>query len=158
LCSKLGSIGYIAVISLMVLFLGGCVSSSVNTDTVSVVRVIDGDTVVIAGGQRVRYIGIDTPEVDPEEAFGGEAADVNRELVQGKVVNLEKDTSETDRYGRLLRYVWVDGTMVNIELVRRGLAKAKEYPPDTKYQSLLETAELEARLARRGMWIVDQDN
>jgi micrococcal nuclease len=118
-----------------------------------VTEVIDGDTITIAGGDRVRYIGIDTPEIHPQvEAFGREAWQANRELVEGKAVRLERDVSETDKYDRLLRYVWVDGTMVNAELVRRGLAEAKAYPPDTKYRSFLEQAEAEARQAGRGMW------
>lgn len=119
----------------------------------TVTRVIDGDTIVIGSGQRVRYIGIDTPEVYPElEAYGMEAWQANRGLVEGKEVRLERDVSETDKYGRLLRYVYVDGVLVNAELVRLGLAEAKAYPPDTKYQDLLEQQEREARQAGRGMW------
>ena len=133
------------------LTLASCAAiSAPGTDRVS--RVVDGDTVVLSTGQRVRYIGVDTPEMDPVEPFGREAAEANRQLVEGKAVRLEKDVSETDRYGRLLRYVWVDDTMVNLELVRRGLAEAKAYPPDTRYQLLLEAAEAEAKLAGRGMW------
>ena len=131
--------------------LAGCVADI--EDQVRVVRVIDGDTIEIEGGERVRYIGIDTPEVYPDlEAFGREACQANRQLVEGKTVRLEKDVSETDRYGRLLRYVWVDNTMVNAELVRQGLARAKAYPPDTRYQKYLDQAEAEAREADRGMW------
>ena len=114
---------------------------------------IDGDTITIEGGYRVRYIGIDTPEVHPDlEAFGTEAWQANRKLVEGKVVRLEQDASQTDKYGRLLRYVWVDDILVNAELVRLGLARAQAYPPDTKYQDYLEQMELEAREASRGMW------
>ena len=114
---------------------------------------IDGDTITIEGGYRVRYIGIDTPEVHPEEEpFGIEAWQANRRLVEGKKVRLERDTSETDKYGRLLRYVWVDDILVEAELVRQGLARAKAYPPDTKYQDYLEQMEIEAREAGRGMW------
>ncbi|MFC1957820.1 thermonuclease family protein [Chloroflexota bacterium] len=86
------------------------------------------------------------------EAFGIEAWQANRKLVEGKEVRLERDVSETDKYGRLLRYVWVDGTLVNAELVRQGLAEAKAYPPDTKYQDYLEQMETEAREAGRGIW------
>ena len=139
-------------LSFLVLSLGACLPASTATNTISVTIVIDGDTVVISSGEKVRYIGIDTPEVFPEEAFGQEATKANRELVLGKSVRLEKDISETDKYNRLLRYVWVDDTMVNVELVRRGLAVAKAYPPDTKYRALLEAAESEAILAGRGMW------
>ena len=101
----------------------------------------------------MRYIGIDAPEIHPEvEAFGIEAWEANRELVEGKEVRLERDVSQTDKYGRLLRYVWVDNLLVEAELVRQGLARAKAYPPDTKYQDYLEQMEEEAREAGRGMW------
>jgi micrococcal nuclease len=134
----------------------GCELAPATTtaaDTVRVTRVIDGDTIVISTGEHVRYIGMDTPEMNPTpEPYAEAATEANRQLVEGKVVRLEKDVSETDRYGRLLRYVWVDGTMVNRELVQRGLAEAKAYPPDTRYQPLLEAAEAEARLAGRGIW------
>ena len=87
---------------------------------------------------RVRYIGIDTPEtVHPtrgEEPYGREASTRNRELVMGETIYLEKDVSETDRHGRLLRYVWLDGeTMVNAALVAEGYAQVSTYPPDVKY-------------------------
>jgi micrococcal nuclease len=128
-------------------------ATATAADTLRVTRVIDGDTIVISTGQHVRYIGMDTPEMSPTpEPFAKAATEANRQLVEGKSVRLEKDISETDRYGRLLRYVWVDGTMVNQELVRRGLARAKAYPPDTRYQLLLEAAEAEARLGGRGIW------
>ena len=122
-------------------------------DTARVIQVIDGDTITIEGGYRVRYIGIDTPEIHPDlEAFGIEAWQANRKLVEGKNVHLEKDVSETDKYGRLLRYVWIDDILVNAELVRQGLARAKAYPPDIRYQDYLEQMEAEAREAGRGMW------
>ena len=122
-------------------------------DTARVIEVIDGDTIVIEGGYRVRYIGIDTPEVYPRaEAFGKEAWQANRTLVEGKVVRLERDVSQTDTYGRLVRYVYVDDIFVNAELVRQGLAQAQAYPPDTEYQDYLEQMEDEAREAGRGMW------
>lgn len=118
-----------------------------------VTQVIDGDTIIIEGDYRVRYIGIDTPEIHPEvEAFGMEAWQANRRLVEGKEVCLEGDLSETDKYGRLLRYVYVNDILVNAELVRQGLAKANAYPPDTKYQNYLEDLETEARQAGRGIW------
>ena len=137
-------------IILLLLLLCGC-SSPPNIARVT--QVIDGDTITIEGGYRVRYIGIDTPEVYPQvEAFGMEAWQANRKLVAGREVHLERDISETDRYGRLLRYVYVDDIFVNAELVRQGLAQAKAYPPDTKYQGDLEELEAEAREAGRGMW------
>jgi micrococcal nuclease len=71
---------------------------------------------------------------------------------KGRTVRLEQDVSDTDQYGRLLRYVYVDSIFINAELVRRGLARAKAYPPDTKYHDYLEELETEARHANRGMW------
>lgn len=140
------------LLALVLLLLALCSCQS-PADTAKVIQVIDGDTIKIAGGSYVRYIGIDTPEVYPErEALGMEACLANRELVEGKRVRLEQDVSDTDRYGRLLRYVYVNDIFVNAELVKRGLARAKAYPPDTKYQEYLEKLEAEARLANRGMW------
>jgi len=105
---------------------------------------------------KVRYIGIDAPELDDERAefcaLAQEATRYNRQLVEGKTVRLEKDISETDKYGRLLRYVYVDDIFVNAELVGQGLAWAKAYEPDTKYQDILEKAEAEARQDKIGVW------
>jgi endonuclease YncB( thermonuclease family) len=118
------------------------------------VQVLDGDTISISiDGQtyRLRYIGIDTPE--DSAPFANEATDFNRKLVEGQQVTLEKDVSETDRYGRLLRYVYLaDGTLVNAELVRLGFARAVAYPPDTRYQRLLLQKEQEAQAAGLGIW------
>lgn len=139
-------------LALLALFplLSGCSSSS---DLVRVERVIDGDTIIVEGGWRVRYIGIDAPEVYPEaEYYGREAWQANRELVEGRLVRLEKDVSETDRYGRLLRYVYVDGVLVNAELLRGGYAHARSYPPDLKYQQSFEELERQARGAGWGLW------
>jgi micrococcal nuclease len=121
--------------------------------------VVDGDTIKVAiGGQvhTVRYIGIDTPEtVHPErpvEWMGAEADAANTRLVAGRVVRLERDVSDRDRHGRLLRYVWVGEVMVNAELVRLGYAEVSTYPPNVKYQDLFLRLQAEARDARRGLW------
>ena len=122
-------------------------------DTVLVQRVVDGDTVVLAGGERVRYIGIDTPEVTDGPAFyGPEAKEANRRLVEGRRVRLERDITDRDRYDRLLRYVYVDGVMVNAELVREGFARVLDYPPDTRYTTCFTALEEEAIEEGRGMW------
>jgi len=124
-----------------------------------VVRVVDGDTIdILIGGEtlRLRYIGVDTPEtVDPRRpvgCFGKEASARNRELVDGKTVGLEKDVSETDRYGRLLRYVWLEGRMVNAQLVEEGYATASTYPPDVRHADLFANLQAQARQAGRGLW------
>ncbi len=121
-----------------------------------VINVIDGDTIKIEGGQVVRYIGIDTPETThpskPVQCYGKEASDKNRELVEGKEVKLEKDVSETDKYGRLLRYVWLGDMLVNEYLVREGYAQSSSYPPDVKYQNRFLEAQRQAREEKRGLW------
>jgi endonuclease YncB( thermonuclease family) len=126
------------------------------TDAVMVQKVIDGDTIELADGRHVRLIGIDTPEtVDPRRpvgCFGREASDKNKELVEGKNVRLVKDISETDKYGRLLRYVYVGDIFVNEYLVREGYARASSYPPDVRYRDLFREAEADARINKRGLW------
>jgi len=150
-------IKHISII-LVLLFLVLAIACSAPTAPL-VTRVIDGDTIEvnIAGTiYKVRYIGIDTPELDDKRAefcaLAQEATRYNRQLVEGKTVRLEKDISETDKYGRLLRYVYVDDILVNAELVREGLAWAKAYPPDTKYQAYLEELEAEAKQDRVAIW------
>lgn len=133
------------------------------TESAAVVRVVDGDTIVVDRGhgqEKVRYIGVDTPEtVDPSRPvawMGPEASAANERLVEGRSVVLEKDVSEVDRYGRLLRYVWLpDGTtwtLVNLELVREGYAQVSTYPPDVKYVDAYLAAQAVAREAGLGLW------
>ncbi len=133
------------------------------TETARVVRVVDGDTIVVRLGGRdehLRYIGMDTPETvkpgSPVQWMGPEASRANAALVDGRTVVLEKDVSETDRYGRLLRYVWlVDGdrwTLVDLELVRRGFAQVETDPPDVKYADRFVAAQRAARAAGLGLW------
>src|SRR3990167_4708201 len=132
------------------------IADTKDSDTFHVVRVIDGDTIELDGGIKVRYIGIDTPEtVNPNtdvECYGNESSAKNKELLEDKDVRLEKDISETDRYGRLLRYVYVGDVFINDYLVRQGYANASSYPPDIKYQDVFTEAEKEARDNNRGLW------
>jgi micrococcal nuclease len=133
------------------------------TERATVLRVVDGDTIVVdrgRGSERVRYIGVDTPETvkpgSPVEWMGKEASAANRALVEGRDVILERDVSEVDRFGRLLRYVWVaEGTgllLVNLELVRLGFAQVVTYPPDVRYVDLYLDAQRAARDAGLGLW------
>jgi micrococcal nuclease len=128
-------------------------------ERIKVAHVVDGDTIKLEDGQVVRYIGIDTPEtVDPRkpvQCFGKEASAKNRELVEGKEVRLVKDTSETDKYKRLLRYIYVGDVFVNDYLVRNGYAHSSSYPPDVKHQDQFRVAEQEARENKRGLWADD---
>lgn len=124
-----------------------------------VVRVVDGDTIHVRIGERmekVRYIGVNTPEVHHptkgEEPGGREAAAVNHDLVAGKRVELELDVQHYDRYGRLLAYVWLGGMMVNAELVQRGYAQVMTVPPNVRYQKLFLKLQRDARQAGRGLW------
>lgn len=125
-------------------------------DKYLVSRVVDGDTIELATGETLRYIGIDTPETvkpnTPVECFGKEASAMNKKLVEGKYVTLEKDVSETDKYGRLLRYVYLDGVMVNKVLVEEGYANSASFPPDIAKQEVFKLAELQAREAGKGLW------
>ena len=125
----------------------------------TVVRVVDGDTIHVRVGahvEKVRYIGVNTPEVHHPtkgvEPGGREAAAVNRRLVQGQGVRLELDVQERDRYGRLLAYVWVGGVMINAELVRLGYAQVMTVPPNVRYQDMFLKLQREAHQAGRGLW------
>lgn len=111
---------------------GGATTS--GGDTARVSNVIDGDTIdVILDGEevRVRYVGVNTPERD--ETCYSEAMAANRAMVEGQTVRLVKDESETDRYGRLLRYVYVGNTFVNEQLVAQGYAEVVLYAPDERF-------------------------
>ena len=127
--------------------------------TATVVRVVDGDTIQVQIGDRtekVRYIGMDTPETHhPRKGAqpgGREATEVNRRLVDGKTVRLDLDVQERDRYGRLLAYVWVGRVMVNAELLRLGYAQVMTVPPNVAYHGEFLRLEREAREAGRGLW------
>lgn len=119
-----------------------------------VVRVIDGDTIELADGYRVRYLGIDTPELG--EPYGTEASDKNRQLVEGKRVELQRGKRDQDEYGRLLRYVYVDGVFVNAELIAQGYARAYIFDPDERYSQVLVQLEQYAKISKRGLWSVKE--
>ncbi|MCX7623289.1 MAG: thermonuclease family protein [Thermomicrobium sp.] len=137
---------------------------AVSGERATVRTVIDGDTLTVLNARGefvVRLIGIDAPERGderrPPECYHEEATRILADLAPpGSVVFLERDVSETDRYGRLLRYVWVERAgrwiLVNEELVRRGAAVAREYPPDTRYAGRLAAAERVARSVGEGLW------
>jgi micrococcal nuclease len=125
--------------------------STTSEQSFLVAKVIDGDTITLEDGRKVRYIGIDAPEVHGD-CFAQEATQKNKELVLNKRVQLVKDKSEVDRYGRLLRYVYVNDIFVNNTLVREGFAMSKKYPPDTKFSQQFMKAEEEARNQGKGLW------
>ena len=134
-----------------------------SNNKIVVSKVIDGDTVDLNTGQRVRYIGIDTPEINygkKSECFAQEAKEFNKSLVDKKEIKIEKDISDKDKFGRVLRYVYIEdeatssAIFVNEYLVRKGYAIVSTYPPDIKYIDDLLNAQREARENNRGLWDV----
>jgi micrococcal nuclease len=121
-----------------------------SLEIVTVAQVVDGDTIELTNGRKVRYIGINTPERD--QPYYAEATAANRQLVEGKNIQLEYDVETFDQYGRTLAYVWVDGLMANLEIVKRGFANAFTVPPNVRYEEQFRQAEREAREAGRGLW------
>lgn len=134
---------------------------------VKVVRAIDGDTIEIEGKIKVRYIGINTPEIyhdttgkkTGEQCFANESYLENKKLVEGKTVTLIKDVSDKDKYGRLLRYVYVDpsessgqATFINDYLIKNGYAKIMTIKPDIKYSQQFKTDQADAKTNNLGIW------
>jgi micrococcal nuclease len=133
-------------------------------------RAIDGDTLQLESGERLRLIGIDTPEVhDSEKLYkdsrrsgedvakikelGRRAWDFTRSLTEGKRLSLEFDVERHDKYGRLLAYAYLkDGTFVNARIVEEGYASLMTFPPNVKYAGLLSKLYRQAREQRRGLW------
>jgi|SRR6185436_6486588 len=126
-------------------------------ELIKVAEAIDGDTIILANGDHLRYIGIDTPEEfdprKPVQCFALQAAAKNRELVEGKMIKFYKDVNETDKYGRWLGYVYLeDGTFVNEKLVREGYAFSYPYVPDISKTEIFRMAEEYARTNKLGLW------
>lgn len=129
-----------------------------------VIRVVDGDTIVVridGRDERVRYIGVDAPEVanaaagTVPECGGDDAQAANEALVAGASLVLERDVSDRDRFGRLLRHAWLAGEpwrLVGLELVEAGAVEARAYPPDTARDRELDAAERAAREREAGIW------
>ncbi len=122
------------------------------------VRVRDGDTVVLEGGRKVRLLGIDAPEMEregrPADFLAHKAKKVLTGLAQGKRVRLEYDKLRYDHYGRILAYLFLpDGSNLNQVLVRQGLARVYTIKPNMRYRNDLLAAQQEAIQARRGIWL-----
>lgn len=144
----------------------------VNTDTgafvrATIQRVVDGDTFELTTGEKVRIIGVNTPEsTTKKEPYGIEASDYTKEMLTGKTVYLQKDVSETDRYGRLLRYVWLEVPhevteetiakyMFNAHLIMEGYGQPYTLQPDSAYAELFIAFAREAREMEKGLWSLD---
>ncbi|RMD66387.1 nuclease [Candidatus Parcubacteria bacterium] len=140
-------------VTLPAIDVAACVPDDTKREVGIVSKVVDGDTIeVTINGEvfSVRYIGINTPEMG--DYFGVYSANKNSELVSWQWVTLVKDVSETDRYGRLLRYVFVGDVFVNYELVRQGFAEATNYPPDESCEKVFREAAVQARTNQIGLW------
>lgn len=131
----------------------GCVQGEANFNRIKTVvaeKAIDGDTILLRGGERLRLIGLDAPERG--EKCWAEARDRLDELTAGKRLFLERDFSERDVYGRLVRFVYADGVFVNLVLVEEGLARAFPFEPDTSMAEYFERAESDARRGKGCLW------
>jgi micrococcal nuclease len=127
-----------------------------NSQILICARVIDGDTIVLSNGEKVRLIGVDTPETKhpqkPVEYYGKEATAFTKKMVGGRVVKLKYDVQRRDKYGRLLAYVYLmNGTFLNAEIIKQGYGHAYTRFP-FKYMEQFKEYEKEAREAKRGLW------
>jgi micrococcal nuclease len=121
-----------------------------NLTSVLVTKIIDGDTIEIQRNQKIRLIGIDTPESG--NCYFDESKNFLSNLILNKQIKLEIDVSETDKYQRLLRYIYLDNILINDYLVSQGYAKIYTVPPDIKYQKLFQESQNLARNENRGLW------
>ena len=145
---------HVVIIFVLVIASAYLINSSVPNRTARqdsfVTKVVDGDTVVVEGGQRVRLLNIDTREKG--QNCYQEAKQRMEELVLLKNVTLERDKEDKDQYGRLLRYIYVDGVNINMEMVAEGLAVVYIYDPNTKYQDQFAAIEAQARTEGGCVW------
>ncbi len=123
-----------------------------------VLEVIDGDTIRLEDGRLIRYIGIDSPEIDSPyteaECFGYESTEINKDYVEGKTVELVKGLEDKDKYDRYLRYVYIDGIFINTQMIAEGAAVASRYGPEKRYHQVFTQLEQYSKLKNRGMWDV----
>ena len=141
-----------------------------KSEVAFVQRAVDGDTLKLSDGRRVRLIGVDTPELHYSEKLlrdskrtrkdireiqelGAKAADFTRKLCEGKSVKIETDVRKLDKYGRLLAYIYLeDGTFVNAKILEEGYGQVMTIPPDVKYADYFLKLERKARESGKGLW------
>jgi len=155
-------LGWVLIIAVIVL--NGCgtqkgLQANGSMET-TVIRVIDGDTFEMEGGERVRMIGVDTPESvkpnTPVQPYAKEASAYTKQLIEGKKVRLQFDVQLRDKYDRLLAYVYLaDGTFVNNKLIMDGYAKTLTIPPNVAFSEQFTDAMKQARAEKRGLWADD---
>lgn len=136
--------------------LGSCAArGSTSPDPVHacvVARIVDGDTFYCRDGRKVRLLGVDSPETGQGSVAGDASRGLADLIAAGRAVRLEGDVAPTDRYGRVLAWVWIGGTLVNEAMVRRGWAVTYTVPPNVKYAQRLVRAQSEARASGAGLW------
>ena len=151
----MGKVCGIAALCILVLLSLACDGTPVpptpsDGQQVNIAHVVDGDSIELADGRRVRYLGINTPEHG--QPFFEEATAANRRLTEGQTAWMVLDTQQTDRYGRILAYLWVGDRFINLELVGQGYANAYTAPPNVRYSEEILAAEKKARKAQVGLW------
>jgi micrococcal nuclease len=147
---------FIFLVLILSLFISGCSTTTSqvtknfdNKEKTIVTKVIDGDSIITQGGEHVRLLGIDTPEKG--EPYYSDATNFLKERILMKEVYLERDLDDKDQYDRLLRYVWLDDSLVNLELVQQGFAIARFYD-NMKYMNEIQEAEKQAIQNKIGIW------
>jgi micrococcal nuclease len=157
------------IILCLVCTMFSCIDETVQEgfDQVTVVKVVDGDTIRVrfpdGTVERVRLIGIDTPEVvhprKPVEHFGREASEYTKKHLENKIIHLSYDQNKRDRFGRLLAYVWINDTLYNNQIIRDGYAFAyTKFPFKDEYMEMFRESERYARINNRGLWAEKDDN
>jgi micrococcal nuclease len=144
------------------LLLVGC-QPDTHGEWVTVKRVVDGDTFELTNGEKVRLIGVDTPETvkpnTPVQPYGKEASDFTKKMLTGKKIRLETDVQERDKYGRILAYAYLeDGTFFNELLLREGYAQIMTVPPNVKYADHFRSVQQKAREQGKGLWGLENSN
>ena len=156
----------IGILLFFLLILTGCnddLNQGLSSDAYSVVRVVDGDTIIVdmdGTEERIRMIVIDTSEsVHPDKSknveYGEIASEFTKSLLEDQAVTLEYDVQERDKYGRILAYVYLDGEMINKTLLEEGHAKVATYPPNVKYTKDFTAIQEKAREEKKGVWAYD---
>ena len=156
-------IGLVALLSASYMGLNTLGSQDAKAvDVYMVTRVVDGDTLEIQQGEKkekVRLIGVDTPETvkpnTPVQPYGKEASDFTKSMLLNKEVTLEFDAARTDKYGRLLAYIYLDNKMFNETLLEEGYARLMTVPPNVKYVERFVELQKQAREAEKGLWAME---
>jgi len=142
---------FIVLLSILIIILTALlIYVTIDEENNIAVNIIDGDTFQINSGETIRLLSIDAPE--KSEYYYQESKEKLASLIKNKQVSLEKDETDKDRYGRLLRYVYVKDEFVNEILVKEGYAEVHVYEPDTRYEEELEQAQRIAKILEIGIW------